>query len=300
MNRRAGHRHHNPGKQESPHPDPALSEMRSLLLDMGRRLEAEKKQKDPWDKAGIVAQFLSGVVVAVMGTLIAYNVDNVQNVLAEKQVKIAERAQFAEYLRLISEAYDDDERRSSLIRALDLAVPDYRDQIAQHYAIRDPSAQVREAAIRVLASHDLGRKFLRSRLDETIAEEDRVAILTSLGREVPEVRVHMFEVDDLGKIKVNGREVAQVAYGNDSGWIDVTHLMQPSARNRIVGEISNSPYGGWSGHLQVSAAGKIVDPGRFGRHSCPCNAVAGEIEVVVETDEKGRVKAVIAGSPRYL
>lgn len=300
MNRFTPGKHNERSRKENVDSEPVLLEVKSLLLDMKRRLEPEKKQKDTWDKAGIVAQFLSGVVVAIMGTLIAYNVDNVQNVLAEKQIEIAQRTQFAEYLRLISDAYGDDEKRSSLIRALDLAVPDYRDQIAQHYAVRDPSAKVREAAIRVLASNDLGRTFLSSRLDEAIAEEDRVAILTSLGREVPEVRVRMFEVDDLGRIKVNGEEVAQVSYGNDSGWIDVTHLMRPSAKNRIVGEIFNSPYGGWSGHLQVSAAGGIIDPGRFGRNSCPCNAAAGEIEVVVETDERGRIKTVTPGIPRYL
>lgn len=300
-----------PTESERSNHHSSQTELRDLLYDIKGRMDRDKKEKDVWDKASVIAQFLSGVVVAVIGTVIAFNVDDAQRkiteklgqaqvALAKRQVEIADRAQFAEYLRLISEAHSEDERRASLIGALDLAVPDYKGQVAEHYVVRDTSSKVREAAIKVLASTSSGRKFLADRLSESIPEEDRVAIMRSLGREVPDVRVRLFEVDDLGKVLINGQELLQVSWGNDSGWVDVTKLMKPGTKNKIVGEIYNSPYGGWAGHLQVSAAGKIIDSGQIGRHSCPCGAKAAEIEVSIETDRRGRVKSVAAHPPRYL
>ena len=103
-----------------------LQQLHESISNIKKRLASSTK--DRWDKAGVIAQFLSGTVIGLIGVLIAASIQNAQLASADRQ-------HLAEYLKYIVEA-PDTTRRATLIGALDLAVPKDAVRIASSYALR--------------------------------------------------------------------------------------------------------------------------------------------------------------------
>lgn len=121
-------------------------------------------EKDWWDKAGVISQFFSGVVIAVVGLLITYTIQRTQIKVSQEtssaQIKSAEiqssedrrlqqgqlTAQLVEYL-----TSDSAQVREIAIVALHESVPEkIYDSVVEILARSDKSETVREKAIQQL------------------------------------------------------------------------------------------------------------------------------------------------------
>ena len=260
------------------------------------RLEGHKERaKDRWDKAGVIAQFLSGAVIAVVGLIITYHLNKAQQDITKQigssQLEVSKRQQFSDYLKLIVEANKDDERRATLITALDVAVPDHAIRIASHYVVADKSPEVRKAAIELLGKFADGRPVLDRVASGSVLPDRQLAEL-ALGRQVKEVRARISDIDDFGRLVVNDSKVAEVRIGNDSGWINVTPHLKVG-ENRIDFFLDNGPYGGWSGRLQISAGTHQYDSTTLAKNACPCDAPVFQIRVVVTVASDGTIQSLV-------
>jgi hypothetical protein len=263
--------------------------------------EAPKGTKDRWDKAGVIAQFLSGAVIAAIGLIISYSVNSAQQDITKQigsaQIEVSKRQQFSDYLKLITDATKDDERRATLIANLDLAVPDHAIRIAAHYAFSDNSPKVRREAIQMLGKFADGRPVLTRISGGSVLPESHLAEI-ALGQQVKEVRARISDIDDFGRLLVNDTVVAEVRFGNDSGWINLTSHLKPG-ENRIDFFLDNGPHGGWSGRLQVSAGEHQYDSTTLTKNACPCNAPVFQIRVLVVVGKDGKIDSLAAKQPVY-
>ena len=84
-------------------------EMREAFGELSAAVNKKPKSFNNWEKAGIVAEFLSGVIIAGLGCWVTYKIGkitldnskdiaNAQTAVSRDQNEIAKQAQFAEYL----------------------------------------------------------------------------------------------------------------------------------------------------------------------------------------------------------
>lgn len=268
-----------------------LQQIHESIGNIEKRLTSSTK--DRWDKAGIIAQFLSGTVIALIGLLISSSVNNAQRASADRQ-------QLVEYLKYIGEA-SDMTRRAALIGALDLAIPKDAVRIASSYALNDPSQSVREQAIRVLAKFPNG-KLVLERIARSSVFPDKQLAEMGLGYKVKELLIRLSDIDDDGHLMVNGSQVVEIGLGkesdNDSGWVDITKNLQ-IGRNSVEFRLHNGPFGGWSGRLQMSAGEFQYDSTTLLKNACPCNADAFQISVGVVIGKDGNIEEMSAEPPVY-
>ena len=57
--------------------------------------------------------------------------------------------------------------------------------------------------------------------------------------------LRLYNVDDIARATVNGRQVAMVNYKQDSGWIDISWYLRDGV-NTIEFTLENGRYGGWT------------------------------------------------------
>jgi hypothetical protein len=197
-----------------------------------------------------------------------------------------------DYLKAIADAHSDDDKRARLVASAGLAIPDDAGIIAKYYAVKDQSDKVREAAIDVLAEqHEDGALT-------TIASSGRLPdadhAKQKLGVVVKNIRVRLSDIDDFGKVVVNGKEVLNQS-GHDSAWEDVTSAFH-SGSNEVVFTLRNGPFGGFSRRFQLIAGCLVYDSGTLRSNSCPRNAPAFEIRLQVQVSTMGQVEK-ITGMP---
>lgn len=272
-----------------------LADIRQTIAKLS---EQRRGGKDRWDKASVVAQFLSGAVIAIIGLIISYYVSHAQQ-------DITKRQQFSDYLKLIVDANKDDERRATLITSLDLAVPDHAFRIAAYYVFVDKAPKVREAAIELLGKFaEVGpwRREAVEVLDRVVSGEvlpDRQ--LATVALKLPAVKealVRISDIDDLGRLFVNGTKITEVRFANDSGWVDITPHLK-FGENLVDFFLDNGPAGGWSGRLQVSAGAHQYDSTTLARDACPCNAPVFHIKVGVVVAEDRTIKKLVPRNVEY-
>ena len=183
----------------------ALSRLQSSIDRLEKHLKTSKK--DGWDKAGVLAQFLSGTVIGLVGLLISCSVQKGQRLDTERQ-------QFSAYLTHIVNAADEP-KRSKVIGALDLALTDRADVIslASSYATDNNSTPVvREDAIRMLGKYPEGKPTLQEIANGSMFPNRQLAAM-ALGIKVKELLVRLSDIDDDGYLFINHAKVAEAHTG---------------------------------------------------------------------------------------
>lgn len=261
------------------------------------RLErrSDSAHKDGWDKAGVIAQFLSGTVIALVGVMISAAVQ-------EGQRADAERQQFAEYFDHIVEA-SDATKRASYMGALDVAISNPSDvvRVATSYAVSDPSQEVREEAIKILGRFPGGKTTLE-RIASGAIFPDRELARAALGQQGTELLVRLSDIDDDGYLFFNGVKVVEAhtgGPGTDTGWVDISKNLRPGS-NQLEFRLHNGIYGGWSGRIQISAGEFQYDSTTLARNACPCNADVLRIPIAVEVGKSNKIVRVEAQPVVYL
>jgi hypothetical protein len=271
----------NTGDSETNQVAHELARFQSTLDSVSRRLE--QRTKDPWDKAAVVAQFLSGTVIAILGAALTLSFNRAEERSSSQQ-------QFAQYLEKIIDTQDPD-RRAKLIAALDVAVPEQAVGTATDYALSDPAELVREQAIQMLAHHSQAKATLLEIAKSSRIPDNQLAAAL-LGTKVTQLLVRLSAIDDIGELSINGKTALKTdtTHGdvNDSGWVNVTSYLKPG-RNSVRFLVTNGPYGGWGGRLQISGGAHQYDSGLLQRNACPCNAPAFSISVQLVMDSTGVV-----------
>jgi hypothetical protein len=261
--------------------------------------EVKAKKRDVWDVAALVSQFVSAVLLGLAGFALNYytNIHQAQfnDANARTQTTMAKQARLLDYLKAIADAHSDDDKRARLVASAGLAIPDDAAIIAKYYAAKDQSDEVREAAIDVLAEqHEDGALT-------TIASSGRLPdadhARQKLGEVVKNIRVRLSDIDDIGKLVVNAREVLAQP-GHDSAWEDVTSAFHPGS-NEVVFILINGPYGGFSGRFQLIAGSLVYDSGTVRSNSCPCDAPAFEIRLQVQVSTKGQVEKITSTPVKF-
>jgi len=245
-------------------------------------------RKDGWDKAGVVAQFLSGTVIALLGFVISITVDRAQHAASERQ-------QFTEYLKAIGGA-SEAAARATLIGNLDLAIPKEAVRVATQYASDDPSVTVRDQAMQVLTRFPTEGRPVLERIAQSSDAIDAESAQFYLGQQVKSLFVRLSDIDDDGHLKVNGKEILMVGLspniGNDTGWRNIASSLKPGT-NILEFLLHNGQYGGWSGRLRISAGpNHRYDSGKLASLYCPCNANAFLLTVNVEMGPDGTLTGI--------
>ena len=150
----------------------------------------ERQSRDWWDKASVISQFLSSVVIAVVGIAVSVSLSRsqiasseamaraqlqIQSIRSEDQKRIPEGQLTAQLLRHL--ASSDQLERAIAIAALKSSVPDRRfDAILVVLAKNDPSPEVREAAIQRIGESgdvELAPVLVQIALDSERPEQER-------------------------------------------------------------------------------------------------------------------------------
>jgi hypothetical protein len=294
-------------------PGPSLSSIAEQLDSLTAATEAlkaavnEKRSKDTWDKAGVIAQFVSGVLIGAAGLAVTLIVHHAQLGISRTQVKIAEQTQAASYLRDVF-IQTDDKTRAELIRTLDQAVPvEYAVRTAMYYARNSregsPEAErpLYDASIHVLRSvAGSGRERLEMvRASGEMPDADIANAV--LGNKI-RVHVRVSQIDDYAHFVVGTRELITAVDGTaDTGWVDITDKLT-DGRNEFYYTLVNGPYGGFKNRLEISAGTWQYDSGLIARNSCPCNAPAFGITgavIVSRTVSADGTATLVADSPVF-
>ncbi|MGH9747638.1 MAG: hypothetical protein ACRD59_16200 [Candidatus Acidiferrales bacterium] len=270
------------------------------------------KKKDFWDVLALVSQFTSTVILGVATVLINNKVQHANEQASSAQIRLQEASwntsqgqltvnqtellikkqeQFAEYLRGLADADDTGSKKATLIVHAPIAVPDQAKRLAQFYLSGPYPENLHIAAIRALGElHEnalLKDAALRSL---TPAESDEIK--KQLGIVLKNIRVRVSDIDDFGKVIVNGVEILSVSGTEDSGWRDITSNFQPG-KNTLIFRLINGPYGGYSGRFRLMAAGgREYDSGKIARDACPCNGPVFDISSEIDLESDGKIKSV--------
>jgi hypothetical protein len=289
---------------------------RAILRRLDALGAAKPKGKDRWDKAGVIAQIVSGVLIALLGLAINRSIN-----LAQQE--LATRTAVSNYVKEIV-TQKEVVARGELINALDIAVPPADAvTIAMHYArtnrIRlqktmdgavsgDATGLERpvfDRAIQVLTRlKNAGRHTL-----ETIRDGDTMPdreIANAILGEPIHVMARVSDIDDRGSLEVANQRVTWIEFGKDTRWLDIGTYLKTHTMNDVVLRVVNGEYGGFSGRLEISAGTEQYDSGVFARDGCPCNAPAFytllrlDVPTVVDRDASVKITAqdpVIFDSP---
>lgn len=253
--------------------------------------------KDGWDKAGVIGQWVSGVVIALMGVFVTVRLQSTQLQNASNQQRtqqaIEESAQVREVIESASKVMGRERRR--YVALLPTLTPKNVVDIASQF-LTDDDPGVRSEAIRVLSSFPEGilrvKEFASQSADKSVATQ-----VNARASEPSDLLARISEIDDLGVLKLNGRDVLKATFPNDSGWVDIRWALHDGVNNGEFA-ITNGPFGGWAGRIQISAGGSSIDR-KYGRDACPCNGQAFKVSISI-TVTNGRVKTVSEGTPQYL
>jgi hypothetical protein len=260
----------------------AVVELRAAISkDQGKESEAKPRKKDAWDKSGIVAQFLSGVLIGTLGVIVTLTVNRAQQGISHSQLEIQNRQESSGYLKDLV-VQTDPQKRAELVAALDTALqPQDAVPIAMHYAQPIQNQAVAREAIAVLrrlAKQDLGKQKIRSIASGAVLPDSDIA-KAILGDDI-RIRARASQIDDFGDLILNvihsaqysahsERIVPQLTLGQDSGWIDFTDKLQPRAENVLEFLVTNGKYGGFNGRLQISMGTQQYDSGIVGHPEGP-------------------------------
>jgi hypothetical protein len=243
------------------------------------------RAKDSWDKAGVIAQYLSGVVVAVVGLIFTTSNNNAQREASETnalaQLEVSNRQQTATYVNQIV-SQKEVAPRAELVGALDLSLkPEDAIPIAIRYARPDQDPAVVAQAIKVLQRlKNSGRATLRE-IENSSAMPDASIAEAILGENI-HIKVRISQIDDFGALYINvanqeahHRQISpSMQYGQDSGWMDITGQLVPGVQNLLLFKVFNGPYGGSSGRLEISDGTQQYDSHIVRLPGCPCDADA--------------------------
>jgi hypothetical protein len=239
----------------------------SLLID---QIEIPKigSPKDPWDKATIIAQYISGVLLALVGLVVSWAINSGQEGAARQTAA-------SNYLLEIVKQNNAD-KRGELLRALDLtSFPEEAVPMALRYAVSarkgwsaDPRP-VFDGAIDALTKLKKSPEAVKALKQAAQATSDVPSseIAASLLGGPPCVLVRIWQIDDFGVLKINDKEVLNLIFAQDSGWKDVTKLLH-TGYNRFnfvvrngwnTGE--NDWLGSFSGQIEISAGVHQYDSG---------------------------------------
>jgi len=267
------------------------------LVEIKKELKAKKR--DVWDIAALASQFVSAVLLGLAGFVLNYytNIHQAEfnDANARTQTTMAKQARLLDYLKAIADAHGDDDKRAKLVASAELAIPDDAAVIAKYYAVKDQSDAVREAAIDVLAErHEDGTLT-------TIASSGRLPdadhARQKLGEIVKNIRVRLSDIDDIGKLAVNGKEILNQP-GHESPWEDVTSAFHAGS-NEVVFTLINGPYGGFSGRFQLIAGSLVYDSGTIHSNSCPCDNPAFEIRLQIQVGAKSQVEKISSAPVKF-
>jgi len=264
--------------------------------ELGKKV-SQSRPKDKWDKAAVLVSGLASVVAATVAGFVscsvsagAHKLQLAQLDLSEKQAKSAEKQRKADidiaqagadtsrradanrYLDSIASATDAN-GRAALIGLVDVAIPDrqYFIQAACQYAKYDSVDVVRNRAMEVLSQYSEGRTCLESFVRTTKDEPARTFATTALKANKDVVRIRISNIDDIGRVELNGQHVLYTVLPNESGWVDITKGLR-QGENKMTFTVINGPYGGWSFQFEISAGLKTYDSGLQGQqNSCPCD-----------------------------
>jgi hypothetical protein len=263
--------------------------LRKAIEKLEQRLAAGKK--DRWDKAAVVAQFLSGTVIVIVGFLL-------NSALEKGQQADTERKQFTEYFKSIV-AESDPAKRASLIAALDVAVGTDAQviRVALSYATKDTSELVREQAIRLLGNYPEGKPMLQQIASGSQYPDKHLAAAV-LGIKEKELLARLSDIDDDGYLFVNGTKIAEAHTSGtpkviDTQWVDATKYLV-TGKNLLEFKLHNGNLGGWSGRLQISAGGLQYDSTTLAKNACPCDADVLSIPVLITVGNDRTIEQVQA------
>ncbi len=250
-------------------PTSQLDQIANDVKDLKARA-AEAKLKDKWDKAGVVAQFISGGLIAALGITVTL-------LVGRGQEAASERLQVSNYLKELVSRSTDPLATANLLSVLDISVSAQDSvPIAMHYAGPGQDSQVRQAAISVLRRvKKPGVKRLQLvKAEGSIPESDIASGL--LGDDV-KVRVRVSDIDDEATLVLNGDVLKSLTFAQDSDWMEIGSKMKPGKNNLILC-VKNGPYGGFGGRLRISAGSQQYDAAIAKINECPCNAPAFDIK----------------------
>jgi hypothetical protein len=265
------------------------------------------KKKDEWDKASVVAQFISGVLIGAMTIVVSLVGHVISKAVSEAQLESAERKQTGDYVMEIAKA--DRHRRGELLGALDLSVRSADAiPIALHYAVSArtgaPSTErsIYDRSIEVLERLSLSadNRPTLERVKRISPEPDADITAGVLGDEL-HVRVRGSQIDDTATLTINGQPRLNLSFGQDSGWVDITPYLR-DGDNHFVFKVFNDG-GGAGGRLEISAGTQQYDTSDVGcypsiEHS-PAFLFSGKIRVEGNVNKNGSAKLFTEGPYFY-
>lgn len=231
-----------------PEPAPApISVSQSQLEHIAEELKtiksqtATKKDKDGWDKAGVIAQFVSGGIIATLGIIVTFMV-------SRGQEQATNRQQAFNYMSQVFAAKDAKET-ANLLSMINIAIsPDEAVSIAARYASGDQEPPVRQAALRALRK--LGPQPLNAMIEQKVAPNNNIAA-GLLGKKIW-VQLRVSDVKNYGVIVLNGTPFCSIKFGEDSSWMNLNGNRELQAgTNNVVFCVSGGP-SGYSGRMSIS------------------------------------------------
>jgi len=203
---------------------------------------ALQKAKDGWDKAGVIAQITSGVVIAALGIFVTIMVNRGQEQASERQ-------QVFNYMNQIFATAKDPAATANLMSMINISIsPDDAVNIAMRYASGDQDPQVRQAALRALRK--LGSERLNTVINQQVAPENNIAA-GLLGKPIW-VQLRVSDVKNYGVLVVNGTPFCRVKFGEDSSWMNLNDKQPLKAgMNNVVLCVRGGP-SGYSGRMNIS------------------------------------------------
>lgn len=270
-----------------------------------RRSVAEQRQKDGWDKAAVISQIVSSILIGSISAAVAIFGTRISNTVQNAQLESTERKQTGDYVKEIATATDA-ERRAQLIETLDLAVrSDDAYRIALHYAAENRSGAapsdprlIYDQSLDVLGRLEPRYPGISQKFADhgTHPASDIAAAIA--GREI-RLWVRATGVDDSAVLAINGVPAAEFPFGN-SEWVDVTDKLKPN-KNHFQFVVTNIA-AQTGAHLEMSAGTQQYDT----RTACPVgpdNAQAilfsGSIVNEATTDASVRSLKLFTEGPNF-
>lgn len=272
-----------------------------VLEQIANRPPGVEKAKDLWDKAGVVGQLLSGVLIGALGLIVSLEFGRTQRALSADQLEISHRTQVSDYVKEIA-THQDVGQRAELLSALDLAISaDQAVPIAMHYAVGtrtcDPSGSrpVFDRSIQVLQRiKEKATAQLRVIQGAALGPDGDIASAI-LGGKIS-VKVRVSQVNDSTQLQLN--QVVQpdfnLTFGQDSGWVDITNRLAPGSTSLIL-VVTNC-----SARLEVSAGTQQFDSSLMQSDCQPGSPrywISGSIEVQGLHSTDGSVRLFMGSGP---
>ena len=265
------------------------TKLNEILETLKELKDRESKLKDKWDKAGIIGQLISGVVLTFFGLLITWSIANSQKNAQQLSLDATDRQTVARYL----ESFDRGQpsKLATLLQGADAALaPKYSVPLAVRFTQWLPvEADIRQGELK---NRDDFEQKVR---ENEIVNEAAIALLQRLNFKAPEAREAMelnfkapeareamkqiansgyppdkaiadfiledsstvlfrvSNIDDFVDVYVNGERFDTYEYGSNPGWIDVTEKLRGREDNSLTVIVKNNRYGGTKVRVEVQA-----------------------------------------------